>query len=72
MTSDGKVSSHGVHKTDQTAFRLAPGLLPRLKAAAARLGETMTGIVNRALATELDRIEGRAPDQEKRDPDDSQ
>ena len=56
------MSPSGVHKTDQTAFRLAPGLLPRLKAAAARLGETMTAIVNRALATELDRLDREKPD----------
>ena len=56
------MSPRNVHKTDQTAFRLAPGLLPRLKAAAARLGETMTGIVNRALSTELDRLDQEKPD----------
>lgn len=59
------MSPSGVHALKQTAFRLAPALLARLKTTADRRGETMTDIVSRGVTTELDRL-----DQEK--PDDSQ
>jgi predicted DNA-binding protein len=59
------VSPRGVHALKQTAFRLPPGLLARLKTTAGQRGETMTDIVSRAVTAELDRL-----DQEK--PDDSQ
>lgn len=48
----------GVHAKDQTAFRFDPELLARLKDAAKRHGQTMTDIVARGTATELDRLDG--------------
>jgi predicted DNA-binding protein len=51
------VSPRGVHKTAQTAFRLPPALLARLKTTADRHGETMTDIVTRAVTAELDRLD---------------
>jgi hypothetical protein len=49
---------HGVHKTDQTAFRFPPELLARLKDEAKRHGHTMTEIVVRGTETELGRLDG--------------
>jgi predicted DNA-binding protein len=41
---------HGVHKKDQTAFRLPESLLAWLRDYAKRQSRTMTDIVNEALA----------------------
>jgi predicted transcriptional regulator len=54
------VSPHGVHAREQTAFRLPPGLLARLRDQAEREQRTMTDIVVAALIDYLDRTEGTA------------
>lgn len=52
-------SRHGAHNTEQTAFRLPEDLLTWLRGQAKREGEgqTMTGIVVRALEVERERCE---------------
>ena len=55
------MSPHGVHALKQTAFRLAPALLARLKTTADQRGETMTDIVTRAVTAELDRLGQEEP-----------
>lgn len=54
------MSPHGVHAREQTAFRLPPDLLARLRDRAEREQRTMTDIVIDAITAELDRIEGTA------------
>jgi hypothetical protein len=49
-------SKHGVHNSDQTAFRFPPGVLPRLKARAEAEGRTMTDIVVGLVTGYLDGI----------------
>ena len=53
-------SRHGVHVKDQVNLRLDPDLLARLRAGAKRHGQTMTAIVERGAAAELDRLDGIA------------
>lgn len=52
------MSPQGVHSKNQTAFRLEPELLARLKDGAKRHGQTMTDIVARGTEAELDRLDG--------------
>jgi hypothetical protein len=49
-------SKHGVHNSNQTAFRFPPGVLPRLKARAEAEGRTMTAIVVGLVTGYLDGI----------------
>jgi len=50
-------SRHGVHAKDQLNVRLPPELLARLKDGSKRHGQTVTDIVTRGTATELDRLD---------------
>lgn len=52
------MSPHGVHAREQTAFRLPPDLLARLRTQAEREQRTMTDIMIDALGAYLTRTEG--------------
>ena len=54
------MSRHGVHVREQTAFRLPPDVLARLRGQAEREQRTMTDIVADAIAAYLARTEGAA------------
>jgi len=55
---------HGVHSKDQLNVRLPPDLLARLKDGSKRHGHTVTDIVTRGTAAELDRLDGIATEPE--------